>query len=129
MKFPRERRMTSSGEFRKVRELGRSAAGAHLVMAVLETGGSEPFKAGFITSKRVGGAVLRNRVRRRLRAIVREAGENGAGGRHVVMIARARAGRATYAKLKAEWCWLARKLGVLPKSSKPRKLEGNRGGA
>ena len=113
MKFPRERRMTLSGEFRRVREQGRSAAGSHLVMAVLETGGREPFKAGFITSKRVGGAVVRNRVRRKLRAIVREGGERVRSGCQVVMIARVRAGRAPYSKLRKEWFWLARKLGVL----------------
>ena len=96
-----------------MREGGKSAAGAYLVMAVLKNGGEEPFKAGFITSKRVGGAVVRNRVRRRLRAIVREAGERVRAGCHLVMIARVRAAKAPYSKLRKEWFWLARKLGVL----------------
>jgi ribonuclease P protein component len=34
--------------------------------------GHEPAKAGFVVSKAVGGAVLRNKVRRRLRHIVAE---------------------------------------------------------
>jgi len=32
----------------------------------------EPFKVGFTTTKKIGSAVVRTRVRRRLRAVVRE---------------------------------------------------------
>ena len=43
-------------------------------MHVLRTddGGAEPVRVGFVVSKAVGNAVIRNRVKRRLRSLVRE---------------------------------------------------------
>jgi len=37
-----------------------------------ETGVTEPAKAGFVVSKAIGGAVVRNKVKRRLRHLVAE---------------------------------------------------------
>jgi ribonuclease P protein component len=43
---------------------------------------------GFITGKRLGGAVVRNRIRRQLREIIRQAHPNLAQGYDLVFIAR-----------------------------------------
>jgi ribonuclease P protein component len=54
-------------------------------------------RIGFSVSKRVGGAVVRNRVRRRLREIVRAAPLKP--GRDIVFIARPASATADYATL------------------------------
>ncbi len=85
-----------------------------MVLSVLhdaEHGGG--FRFGFITSRKVGGAVDRVRVRRRLRALVRDLGEHVIPGCHVVTIGRASARDAAFADLKREWLRLAARAGVV----------------
>ena len=70
-------------------------------------------RVGFITSKRVGGAVERNRVRRRLREIIRQHRASLHAGSWLVVIARHTAARATSAELEADWLRLARRASIL----------------
>ena len=66
-----EHRITSSSQYAAVKAAGKAFRGAHCLIVVLTRAG-EPTRFGFIASKRgVGGAVQRNRARRRLREIVR----------------------------------------------------------
>lgn len=102
--------MTRRSEFARVRQEGRSAAGRYFVLATLEDPELEGFRFGFVTSKRVGNAVTRSRVRRRLRSLVRDEGDVMSAGRYVVLIARFRAGEAAYADLVADWRRLVKKL-------------------
>ena len=71
------------------------------------------WRAGFITSGRIGGAVIRNRVRRRLREIVRHHQHELQQGIWFVIIARQEAATATYGALKDEWLRLARRASIL----------------
>jgi ribonuclease P protein component len=81
-------------------------------MATLEDAGLEGLKFGFVTSKRVGNAVVRNRVRRQLRSIVRDCGDELSLGRYVVMIARFRAGKASFEELQQDWRKLVKRLQI-----------------
>jgi len=112
MSLPKSLRLKRWGEFSAVREGGKSYASRHLVLGVLPEIGASTFRYGFITSKRVGGAVERNRIRRRLRAIARA--QNGAlvGGGMLVTIARHRASTASYEQLAREWQSLAKSAGL-----------------
>ena len=66
-----EHRLTSSLQHATVKESGVAFRGRHCVMLVLTRPG-EPTRFGFIASRKsVGGAVQRNRARRRLRELVR----------------------------------------------------------
>ncbi|MDP9798493.1 ribonuclease P protein component [Catenuloplanes nepalensis] len=56
-------------------------------------------RAGFVVSKAVGNAVVRNRVRRRLRHLVRERLAALPGGATLVVRAQPGAARATYPQL------------------------------
>lgn len=70
-RFGRDRRLRSSRDFELLKTLGTSLRGRHCLLLVLARPG-EPTRVGFVASKRgVGGAVQRNRARRRLREIVR----------------------------------------------------------
>jgi ribonuclease P protein component len=70
------------------------------------------FKIGFVTSKRIGGAVARNRVRRRLREIVRRDQEELENGFWLVLVARPSAAAAEYAALEKDWRQLIRRAAV-----------------
>src|SRR5262245_65244167 len=76
MSLPRERipdihRLKSVVDFARMRSEGRAIRGAHCLAVVVRTV-DEPVRIAFVASRRgVGGAVQRNRARRRLREIVR----------------------------------------------------------
>ena len=113
MRVPRRLSMTGRGEFARVRAEGTSKGGRYLVLATLPCADLTGLKIGFITSRKVGKAVERNRVRRRLRAIVSRHGSSIEDGRYLVMIARYTAARSTFAELERDWLTLARKLNLL----------------
>lgn len=70
---------------------------------------------GFITSKRLGKAVVRNRVRRRLRESVRVLPANP--GWDVVVSAKARASEANFKELNHAVVQLLERAGILAESA------------
>ena len=108
--FPKSRRLTRTAEFDHVRKKGTATRGGLITLAVAEAPGSkEQPRLGIITSRKVGGAVARNRARRRVREIFRKHQHQLKSGIWIVIIISARAGRATYAQLEDEWLRLARR--------------------
>ncbi len=70
-RLSRFHRLRSSLEIAEVKSAGRALRGEHCMLLVLARPGA-PTRIGFIASKKsVGGAVERNRARRRLREILR----------------------------------------------------------
>lgn len=113
LRFSRDRRLTRSSEFLRVKSDGKVQRGALLIVGSLDVGDEPSFRAGFVTSRRVGGAVVRNRVRRRLREIVRHHQHALRGGIWMVLIARPAAARASSAALEDEWLRLAKRALIL----------------
>jgi ribonuclease P protein component len=111
--FPKSRRLTRTSEFQRVRETGGVTRGELLSLGVLLAGDGGKMRAGFVTSRRVGGAVVRNRVRRRLREIVRRHQHRILQGVWIVTMARPRAARATSDALEHEWLRLAKRASIL----------------
>jgi ribonuclease P protein component len=83
---------------------------------VLKDTETTPSRIGLITSKRVGGAVDRNKIRRRLREIIRADRAKLAPGFDIVVVAKSAAAQAAFDDLRAEWLLLARRLSILPDS-------------
>ena len=116
LRFPKAARLTRVSEFKRVKERGRSFPGRLLVLGVLihpEPASDAGSRIGFVTSKRVGGAVVRNTVRRHLREAVRHSRPRLRVGCWIVLVARYTAARATGSELAAEWLKLARRAGIL----------------
>ena len=112
----RSKRLTTSAQFARVREGGRVYRGALLTIGIAIEEKASSFRAGFITSRKVGGAVVRNRVRRRLREIVRKHQTELRSGISIVTIARPAAARSSYGVLEEEWLRLAKRASILARS-------------
>ena len=70
-------------------------------------------RVGITVSKKLGHAVVRNRVRRRLREVYRLNEAAFAPGWDIVVVARSRCIRADFEKLTEAYLALAEKAGVL----------------
>lgn len=93
----RRLRLTASKRFSQLYHEGSSMANNLLVVRALPNG-LEHSRFGFVVSKRIGNAVIRNRVRRRLREAVRLTPVKA--GWDAVFIARRGAEKAKYQQLK-----------------------------
>jgi len=111
--FPKARRLTHRTEYEHVKRNGITHRGKLLILNAVTLEDTGLWRAGFVTSGRVGGAVIRNRVRRRLREIVRRHQHELRQGMWFVIIARQEAATATYGALKDEWLRLARRASIL----------------
>lgn len=111
--FPKSARLRRAAEFARLRNEGKSVHGKFMVLRVLRRDDATPARIGIITSRRVGGAVFRNRVRRRLRELVRVDRPRLAPNFWMVLIARPYAAEAKFQALREEWRALAKSGGVL----------------
>jgi len=82
-----------------------------LVLRSLKTQGSRT-RIGLSTPRTLGGSVQRNRVRRRLRELVREQLDATDVGWDLLLIARPEAGAATYAELREALRSLLERSGI-----------------
>jgi ribonuclease P protein component len=102
-------RMRRGADFRRVYKEGRRKDGRLLVVHV-SPGAAAGARVGFSVSSRVGNAVQRNRVRRRLREAARPLIEAAATPVDVVVVARPGAVSASFAELESELRELTGKL-------------------
>lgn len=69
-RFPREARLLKHSDFDRVYKQGRRHFSPHMTVFYLRQAEGEP-RIGFTVGRLLGGAVERNRIRRRLREAVR----------------------------------------------------------
>ena len=105
--LPQQSRMRSPEEFKRVMRSGRRVGGATLSGHLLATAeGLVPEdaspKVGFVVSRAVGSAVVRNRVKRRLRELMRRRVASLPGGCLLVVRAHPAAAGARQADLAAD---------------------------
>lgn len=112
MRFPRARRITRRSDFQRVRRKGRSFRGRHMIVGILADSEIRSLRVGYITTRRVGNAVVRSGIRRRLRGIVQRHGEQLACGHWLVMIPHALSGEISSAELERDWLKLVRRAGI-----------------
>lgn len=95
-------RITSADDYRFIVRRGAKVAGAHTVSYLRSRESGTDARFGFIVSKKVGTAVRRNLVRRRLKAASRELVDGGATAVDVVVRALPTAATADYPALRAD---------------------------
>jgi ribonuclease P protein component len=113
MRLPSSFRIKSSRDFAQLRAEGKAYPGRYLVLSVLRGAAPSGFQFGLITSRKVGGAVMRNKIRRRLREVIRAHQSKIVGGCHLVVIARWRAPDADLGDLEKDWLRLAKRADIL----------------
>ena len=98
--------------FRRLYSKGQSAVSPYLAVYVRKNGRNGN-RLGFTVSTKLGHAVVRNKVRRRLREIYRLHETQFLPGYDLVVVARGRAMDAPYAELEKAYLSLAEKLSLL----------------
>ena len=95
-------RITSADDYRVIVRRGAKVAGAHTVSYLRSRESGTDARFGFIVSKKVGTAVRRNLVRRRLKAVCHEALADGVRGVDIVVRALPGAAEVEWGELRAE---------------------------
>jgi ribonuclease P protein component len=104
-RLPRSARLRRRAEYRKVYEAGARAAGQYMVFFVLRRDGTGlPSRLGVTASRRVGGAVVRARCKRRMRELFRlHPGELPAAPVDLVVNARRGCAKAAWHDLRRDY--------------------------
>lgn len=100
--------------FRRIYRKGQTAADSRLAVYVRRNG-RHTNRLGLTVSTKVGHAVVRNRLRRRLREIYRLHEQELVRGVDVVVVARVRAGSSDYHRLEESFLRLCCKLELMEK--------------
>ena len=103
-------------EFRRLYKKGKSAVTPYLVLYVRQTG-RDTNRIGVTVSNKIGKAVVRNKIRRRLREIYRLREDKLCRGTDLVIVARGKSAQATYAQLERAFEKACKQLGILSTES------------
>lgn len=99
-------------DFRFIYKRGKSEVSPVLAVYVRKTR-SEKNHIGITVSTKVGKAVVRNRVRRRIREAYRLNESRFETGRDIIIVARVRAAHSSFLEIEAALLSLAEKLGLI----------------
>lgn len=100
--LPAEHRLTDGDLFRTATRHGSRCGSSTLVAHLWLEAPEGPVRVGFVVSRAVGNAVVRNRVKRRLRHLAREHVTSLPGSCVLVVRALPAAGTASAATLSAD---------------------------
>lgn len=109
--------LKKNSDFRRLYSKGKSAVNPYMVVYCRRSGTGQN-RVGYTVSVKLGHAVVRNRVRRRLREIYRLNLPALKPGWDVVIVARSRAVDAPYAKLDSAFLSACGKLSLLREVAK-----------
>ena len=101
LEFPREARLVRRGEFDAVYRAGKRRSSSHFTV-FFRANQMPQSRFGFSIKKALGGAVVRNRMRRRMREIVRCHRQEIPAGWDMVIHPKSSVARAEFAALTAE---------------------------
>ncbi len=94
-------RIRDRATFEALRRHGQRSRRGHITVTFVAAADDSVPRVAYAVGKRVGGAVVRNQLRRRLRAVVAEASPSFAPGAYLVVAGR-EAAALPYEDLKAQ---------------------------
>lgn len=98
-KFPRSERLTRRKDFLDIYRIGERAVGRGFIGYVVRREG-QGRKFGVAVSRKVGGAVTRNRVKRYIREVYRSNRKHLTDDFRMVVVARPKAATMTYSECR-----------------------------
>lgn len=101
-RFTKASRVRRRGEFQRVFEGGTRVHGRYLTLLMAPNGAGRP-RLGIVASRKLGGAVARNRAKRLIREVFRRNPVPGRQGVDVVVIPRRELFDAAYASLETDF--------------------------
>ena len=114
--LPRERRIKQPRDFARARSEGRRLSYGCLVFNWRLADGQSPARLGVVTSKRVGGAVVRNRARRLLREAFRRHQQLLRAPMDVILVARSQIAGLSYAAVERDYLAALRRAGLIDRN-------------
>jgi ribonuclease P protein component len=109
--LPRARRVRKRADYLAIQGGGRRVGGDHYMLFARRAAGEPgPARVGVTVSRKVGGAVVRNKVKRWIRESCRRMQTELPPGVDLVVVARPSAAGAGYGPTVAELANLARRL-------------------
>ena len=117
----RKRRLKAPGLLQETFEQGRRFVGRFMILW-LRNGAGAALRLGVVSGRTIGGAVERNRARRRLREAFRLNRHRFQGNCDIVLMARDRIHGAAWPELQAELIELAGRAGILKSEKSESKL-------
>ena len=125
--IPAQQRLRNNRDFRLVYAKGRSRVGPLAVLYVwkrpADSHAPHPGRRiGFVVSKKQGGAIERNRIKRRMREAIRlRLDELKDGPYDLIFVARSGMKTAEWAQIQAAMAELLRQSGMFAAKETPRK--------
>lgn len=112
----KELRLRKKEDFNKVYRYGKSMANRQFVVYYIPQQAADSFRLGVSVSKKIGNAVVRNKLRRRMKEIVRLHADRIKQQTDLVLIARNGVGEMSYQELEKSIIHVLSKSGILRKN-------------
>jgi ribonuclease P protein component len=114
--YPQAARIRSREDYLLTQREGKRFSGVHIIL-LCRKNGLALSRFGQTVSRKAGNAVARNSIKRRFREMQRLNRHRTSPGYDIVVIARKRAGGASYQALESEYLELARRAGLIKEVS------------
>lgn len=116
----KERRLRSAGDFKKVYLEGRRVRGRFLTLRY-KKGREEITRFGLAPAGKIKSAVMRNRVKRRIREICRAHQDGVKQNYDIVINISSAAVNASYRELEKDFLYIMRRAGLLEVESREQQ--------
>jgi ribonuclease P protein component len=123
----RKLRLRKREDFNRIYRQGRSFANSQFVVYWRKHPETERFRLGVSASGKLGGAVVRNRMRRMVKEIVRHHAHRLEEGTDLILIVRKPALSLSYWEMEKSVLHVLRKAGLLKGSSPSAKNDNGKG--
>jgi len=107
----KENRINKKKDYNNIYKKGKKILGRYMVLFIIKGEGSKN-RYGFVTSKKIGNAVSRNRAKRRIRMVVKGNMKYVQDRFDVIIVARKSINEVSYSDLNRDYLSAMRKAGI-----------------